>query len=125
MFELEDDRRDELVESWSRHIVDRGLATAAIFLLEAHKPLSGVGAHAVLAFQPLLTPLVSLNVGELAAFLRSTDNIELLIRRIEELNEVHVREEAERTQRRRIARRRARRIHRLRRRQSSTNNDQA
>lgn len=85
MFELDEVRRDELVEAWARRLVDRGLAVPAVFLLEAHKPLAGIGAHAVVAFQPLLSAVFSLNFGEVAAFLRSADNIERLIRRIEDL----------------------------------------
>lgn len=116
MFELNDTRRDELVETWAQKIVTRGLGTAAVFLLEAHKPLAGLGAQAVTAFQPLLTPLVRLDVGELAAFMRSADNVERLVLRIEQLESA--RQEHLTAQRRWAAevRRRARRIRALRRR---------
>ena len=99
MFELDPGRRDELVESWARRIVDRGLATPAVFLLEAHKPLSGLGAHAVVAFQPLISPLVRINAGELAAFMRDTQNVEMLLRKIETLE--RDREDTEQARRRR------------------------
>lgn len=118
VFELSESRRDELVESWAQRVVARGLGTAAVFLLEAHKPLGGLGAQAVVAFQPLLTPLVPLNVGEVAAFMRQADNVERLVLRIEQLE--HERNEHLARQRRRAAevRRRARRIRKLRRRQA-------
>ncbi len=119
MFELDDKRRDELIETWAHKLVDRGLGTAAVFLLEAHKPISGVGAQAALAFKPLLNPLVPFNMGELAAFMHSINNIELLERRIEQLeSERHDRLEAERRRRAEV-RRRARRIARLRRKKSN------
>jgi hypothetical protein len=86
MFELSEARRDQLIERWAARIVDRGLATAAVFLLEAHKPLGGIGAHAMMGFQPLIEPLLRIDAGELAAFMRHPDNIERLILRIEELD---------------------------------------
>lgn len=115
MFELDAARRDELIEVWARRLVDRGLATPAIFLLEAHKPLAGFSAQALLAFQPLLAPIVRMNVGEVAAFIRSADNIERLLLCIEELEQQRVAAERGRRRRRAEARRRARRIRRLRR----------
>lgn len=87
MFELSDERRDELVELWAPWIVDRGLGTTAVFLLEAHKPLAGIGAHAVLGFRPIVEPLLRVDAAELAAFLRQPDNIERLVLRIEELEQ--------------------------------------
>jgi hypothetical protein len=86
MFELSTDRRDALIEAWAPWIVGRGLSTAAVFLLEAHKPLAGLGAHGILAFRPVVEGLLRVNAGELAAFVRHSDNIEMLIRRVEELD---------------------------------------
>lgn len=116
MFELDSSRRDELIELWAHKLVDRGLGTAAVFLLEAHKPLAGLGSQAIIAFQPLLTPLVPINVGELAAFMRSPENVEQLVLRVEELEAA--RAAAQEAERRRTTeiRRRARRIYRIRRR---------
>ena len=115
MFELDESRRDELVESWARKLVQRGLGTAAVFMLEAHKPLAGLGAHAVIAFRPLLDSAFGLNFGELAAFMRSTDNVERLVQRVEELERGR-HDDLEATRRRAAdVRRRARHIRRLRR----------
>lgn len=116
MFELDPSRRDELVDLWARKLVDRGLATAAVFLLEAHKPLAGLGAQAMVAFQPLLTPLVPINVPELAAFMRGTDNVELLIQRVEQLETQRTAAQNAAARRTAEIRRRARRIRRIRRR---------
>ena len=85
MFELSESRRDELIERWARRIVDRGLSSAAVFLLQAHVPLAGIGAQALLGFRPLVESLLHVDAHELAAFLREPDNIELLVLRIEEL----------------------------------------
>lgn len=116
MFEITDERRDELVELWARKIVDRGIAGPAIFMLEAHKPLAGIGANVAVAFQPLLAPLVSFNLHEVAAFMHQRDNVELLEQRIEALEEERRARLQARQRRRREARRRARRIRALRRR---------
>ncbi len=115
MFELEDCRRDQLIEAWAQKIVGKGLATAAVFMIEAHKPIAGLGAHAALAFHPLLSPLLRVDFGELAAFMYRPDNLERLLQRIEGLE--RARTEAEEQRRRRAAqvRRRARHIRQLRR----------
>ena len=115
MFELSDTRRDELVEQWAQKIVQRGFAIAAVFLLESHKPLAGIGANLTIAVQPLLAPLVSMNLDELAAFMNKPRNVELLMERIESLE--HEREATASAARARQSevRRRARRIARLRR----------
>ena len=86
MFELSDPRRDELVERWATRITDRGLGTAAVFLLEAHKPLAGISAQLLLGFRPVVEALLRVNATELAAFVRYRDNIERLVLRIEELD---------------------------------------
>jgi hypothetical protein len=77
--------------------VDRGLGTAAVFLLEAHKPVAGIGAQALVGFQPLVEPFLRIDAGELAAFMRHPENIERLIRRIEELNEQRRKQQREGT----------------------------
>ena len=87
MFELSDGRRDELVERVARPIVCKGWARAAVFLLEAHRPLAGLGAHALLAFRPLAEGLLRFDAEELAAFIRQPENITRLIGRIETLEE--------------------------------------
>lgn len=85
MFELSESRRDELIELWAKRIVDRGLSSAAVFLLQAHVPLAGIGAQALLGFRPVVESLLHVDATELAAFLRQPDNIELLVGRIEQL----------------------------------------
>jgi len=114
VFELNDARRDELVETWAQKLSRHGMGVAAVFLLEAHKPLAGLGAQAVTAFAPMLTPIVPINVGELAAFMHSAENIERLVVRIEQLERGRQAERDEAARRRADVRRRARRIRRLR-----------
>jgi hypothetical protein len=115
MFELDVQRREELVENWARRIVERGLATPAVFLLEAQKPLAGLGAHALTAFAPLISSLLPVNAGELAAFVRDVDNLERLLCRIEQLEEARHQQQAADQRRATEIARRARRIRKLRR----------
>lgn len=110
MFELDPARRDELIEAWAQHIVARGLGTAAVFLLEAHKPLAGPGAQVLAAFLPVLQAILAVNVHELAAFMHEPANVERLIRRIELKENGRQEAQAARHARRAEVRRRARRI---------------
>lgn len=116
MFELDPARRDELVERWARRAVDAGYGPAAVFLLEAHKPIAGIGAQAILAFQPLLAALAPLDFGELAAFLSEPENVEKLAARIDALEDARQAARRALRARRQIIRARARRWRELRRR---------
>ncbi|MEW6253509.1 MAG: hypothetical protein AB1716_22930 [Planctomycetota bacterium] len=115
MFELDETRRDALVEGWAQRIVARGFGPLAVFALEAHKPLAGIGAQAVLAFGPLVSALTAAPAEELAAFLHSPDNVERLIVRIEQLNAERAAARTAERKRRAEVHRRARRWRRLRR----------
>ena len=118
MFELSDARRAELIEGWAKRLVDRGLGPLAVFLLEAHKPLGGIGANAVMAFQPVLDNLLPVHSAEFAAFINHPDNIERLILRVEALaDERAAAQQAEREHAKEV-RRRARHLRKLRRRRA-------
>ncbi len=81
---LTDARRDELIEALAAHIEGLGLATAAILMLEANKPLSFLGGQALLVLQPLLGVVVGdVTTEEYAALLEDRDNVERLILRLE------------------------------------------
>ncbi len=47
-------KQSAFVESIANKIIDLGLATPAILLLEAHKPLSFIGSQLLLIAQPTL-----------------------------------------------------------------------
>ncbi len=62
----------------------RGLEVPAIFLLELHKPLAGLGYLLAEAFDPLTRCLVgSERAGAVLKLLESRDNIEYVIKRLE------------------------------------------
>lgn len=77
-------RRDELIEGVAQRIESMGLATPAILMLEAHKPLSFLGSQALLILQPILTfALDPQTSSDYAALLEDRQNVELLIQRLE------------------------------------------
>ena len=80
--------RDKLIDELARKVTDRGLQTPAILFLEMNKPLSFIAGQAMLAASPLLMPIFGAEgVQKYSQLLSSRDNIELLIRRIEDLSE--------------------------------------
>ena len=87
-FELAAARRDEIVERLARRVVQRGMETPAVFLLEMSKPVSFLVSQAVVTAGPLLYPFFGFErIDALSGFLNSRDNVERLIRRIEELSQ--------------------------------------
>ena len=83
--ELPDERRDELVDKLAEKVIQRGMQTPAILMLEMHKPLSFLAGQSLLLGSGFLAPLFGpQNVQQYAKLLESRDNIELLIQRIEQ-----------------------------------------
>jgi hypothetical protein len=79
-------RRDEVIESLAQKVQGWGLVAPAIFLLEAHKPLSFLGSQLLLLTQPILRFFVAdVLVDDTAALLEEPRNVERLILRLEEL----------------------------------------
>jgi len=77
-------QRTELLERFADGITRRGLAVPAIFLLELHKPLSGLGHILAEAFDPLTRCLVgSERAAAVLKLLESRANLEFVITRLE------------------------------------------
>jgi len=84
--ELAPERKTEMIEKAACVLVAKGLAAPAAFFLEMHKPLSIIGANLVLLGTPFLAAFVGWRFcDELAFFLMERENLELLLRRVEEL----------------------------------------
>jgi len=84
--ELTAERRDQMIEQAAQAVVRRRLELPAALALEMHKPVSVIGANLVLLGTPLAAPFLGWKFcDELAFFLMDRENIERLIRRIEEL----------------------------------------
>ncbi len=89
---LPPEREKEIIEKLARRIVDSGLGTMAVLTLHSIAPLSFVGAQVgMVVGSPLFMTLDLLGVkvyeyaGLFAESTRSRENMERLIRRIEEL----------------------------------------
>ena len=87
-FDLTVEQRDAMIESLAGKIVDKGMELPAVMMLEVSKPASFVISQAILFAGPLVYPFLGFDrVDRFAGFLNSRENIEKLIRRIEELSE--------------------------------------
>ena len=82
-----DDQRDELVEEVAREIQLRGLTGPAVQFLQASRPYRPLGANAMLFFDPVLHGLFGGELAGASAILADDAGIELLISRLEELDE--------------------------------------
>jgi len=84
--ELSPEERDRMIEELAHKIVDRRLETPAILFLEMHKPVTFLASQSVLVASPFLVPLFGRDgVRRYSQLFSAQENVELLIRRIEEL----------------------------------------
>lgn len=83
---LTDERKKEIVDQIAEKIVKRGLVAPAIILLESVKPFAKVGSYTFLLFSAPILSFIGLDGYEYTGFFKDKENIELLIRRIEELD---------------------------------------
>jgi hypothetical protein len=104
--ELSDEERDRVIENVARGAVDRGMATPAILFLEMHKPVSFFASQGLVMFSPFTAPFIGMdNVQVASKLIEKRENVELLIRRIEELSTERDAEEHARRQAARAAKR--------------------
>ncbi|MHB1000271.1 MAG: hypothetical protein ACYC27_13605 [Armatimonadota bacterium] len=84
--DLSPEERDKLIDELARKVVNRKMETAAILFLEMHKPVAFLAGQSMLVASPFLVPLFGPEgVRKYSALLGSRDNVELIIRRIEDL----------------------------------------
>jgi hypothetical protein len=82
------ERKTEILTRIARKTVDLRLTPLAIVLLESSKPFSFVGSQLMVFFQPIVTALFPFHqYDEIAALFEDRTNIEILIQKIEELEE--------------------------------------
>ena len=85
--ELSADERDRIIDKLAAGVIRRGLAMPAILLLEMHKPLTFLTSQSLIVASPFVAPLVGLgNVQTASRMLGKRENVEMLIRRIEDLD---------------------------------------
>jgi hypothetical protein len=83
--ELTPEEEEDLLQKAAGEIRKRKMETAAILALEAHKPLANVIAHGTIAFSGFLVPILGFqNVNDYSRLLRKKENVERLIRLLEQ-----------------------------------------
>jgi len=81
-------RRDELFTRMAQKIVDLRLTPVAIIMLESSKPVSFVGSQLMVFLQPIFTAVFPFRqYDEIAALLEERSNVELFIRKIEQVED--------------------------------------
>lgn len=79
--------REVLIDQVARRLVGCGLEVPAVFFLEMNRPLSFITGQAMLLGAGVFAPFVGLERwNEFALLLCERDNVERLLRRIEELS---------------------------------------
>lgn len=82
------ERRDELFDKLARRIVDLRLTPVAVVMLESGKPVSFFGSQLMVFLQPIITAVFPFQqYDEIAALLEERSNLELFVRRIEQLED--------------------------------------
>ena len=71
----------------AREIQLRGLTSSAVHFLEASRPYRALGANAMLFFDPVLRGVFGGDLASASEILADDTGIELLIARLEELDE--------------------------------------
>jgi len=84
---LTPEERDEMIGELARKVVGRGMESPAILFLEMNKPISFIAGQSLIAASPFLMPLFGrAGIRKYSQLLSDRENIELLIRRIEDLS---------------------------------------
>jgi hypothetical protein len=87
-FEVTEERKRFLINKIAQKVVDYRLSPVAIVFLESSKPISFLGNQFLIFMQPFYRALFSFReYEEVTAMLEDRNNIELLIREIERLEE--------------------------------------
>lgn len=83
--ELTGDETAALIERAAEQIEKRGLNTAAILMLEMHKPLAYVGAQTAITFSPFIVPFLGFDgVNDYTRLFSKRENIERLLDRLDQ-----------------------------------------
>jgi hypothetical protein len=81
---LSEERKNQLIETMTRRVVEHGLIAPAIIFLESVKPLAKVGSYTLILFSAPILGLFGINGYELVGFFSDRQNLEQLTKRLEE-----------------------------------------
>ncbi len=102
--EITPERRDEICQALAERVASFGLITPAIFFLEMHRPLSFVGSQLMHFFSPIVGVFFE-TFEDYAFFFEQRENVDLLVKKLEELSRKQ--DEEEKAIRARLKERRA------------------
>ncbi|GDX40329.1 hypothetical protein LBMAG21_06210 [Armatimonadota bacterium] len=84
--EISAEERDTLIDTFAKKVDERGLHVPAILFLEMHKPFTFLASQSLILGSGFLAPLFGADkVQRYAKLIESRGNVELMIRRIEEM----------------------------------------
>ena len=86
-YPLTPEREMELIEKIAKRVVDHHMETPTLLFLETFKPLSFVASQFGIVYLGPLTPLFGSWSEEGLALLQKRENVERLLRKIEELSQ--------------------------------------
>ena len=101
----------ELLDRFAKGVVERRMTTPAILFLESVKPLSFLGNQALVFFQPIVQSVFNFKTyDEVTELLEDRENLEYLLKKIEEMEAEQQRVERDAKKQRREAKRAARKL---------------
>lgn len=109
ILELDKKRALELIEKFARFFVEKRLGTAAIMTIESLKPIYGLTSQAIYTVSPFIEVFFSeKEIQEVAVLLNNREYVDLLVKRVDELDEELHREERKKARQLRKRRRKKR-----------------
>lgn len=94
IIEISDERAVEVIEKAARYIAKKRMGSAAIMAIESFRPLHNLGSQAMYFLAPFAEVFFKpKEYQEFAALLEKEENIKLLLKRIDELDEEMHRDE--------------------------------
>jgi len=85
--EITPEERDSAIDRIAAAIVQRGMETPAVLFLEMNKPITYIASQGMIVMSPFFAPFIGANNMRIATrLMEKRENIELLMRRIEDLS---------------------------------------
>jgi len=92
LFDITPEKRDQMIEDLVQRITKAGMGTPAILFLSGYKPLGRLGGNALHIFSPFLGVFIP-NIDAYGYLLQDPVNLEILIDRLEEIEDERVRQQ--------------------------------
>jgi hypothetical protein len=86
LYAFSPEQRDKMLEDVAQRIARAGMATPAMIFLESNKPFSRIAANALHIVSPAIGVFLP-NIDAYGALLQDRENVDMLIFRLEEIEE--------------------------------------